>query len=56
MTGIAATHALERLGWRCETPVLPPPGVNENLTSIRRFKRVDAEPKTVRVDTERTGT
>jgi hypothetical protein len=29
MTGIAAAHALERLGWRCEAPVLPPPRVNE---------------------------
>jgi hypothetical protein len=29
MTGIAAVHALERLGWRREAPALPPSKSNE---------------------------
>lgn len=29
MTGITAAHALERLGWRCEAPVVLPHRVDE---------------------------
>jgi hypothetical protein len=47
MTGIAAVHALERLGWRHEATVLPPARTNEPDEAAPRLggsNRLDRRP------------
>jgi hypothetical protein len=47
MTGIVAVHALERLGWRRETPAPSPAGTNEPDEPAPRLggsNRLDRRP------------